>query len=536
MYILGIHGSFGKANHDPAAVLIQNNKIIAAAEEERFVRYKHGIGLMPDYAIKFCLQEAKITMKEIDIIAFPNDTWFDFQPRLKSYLWYNFGYVPKIEYVDHHTSHAASSYLISGFPSALIITLDLSGDGISCGIFRGNGNKIQVIEKIPFPNSIGLFAAFITQYLGFRSNHDEYKVMGLSAYGKPNIDLSKILSFNNGELKFNTNFLHKEVLNRHPIFHTAQLPMFKDLSYSFLPNRRLKGMRITKEHENLAASAQKVIEDSILTLIKKYKSKEDKYLCLGGGVAENSVSNGKLAESGLFEDIYIPPACSDAGGALGSALYVANKEGYKFERITDNKWGTYYSDQYIKNSLDKYGLKYKYSKNIPSLVAKLLADEKIVGWYQGKMEFGSRALGSRSIVANPSIKKMKLRVNRIKKREEFRPFAPSVLNEFHTTLFNKEQFSPFMSFTLNTTPLGKKLIVAATHVDTTARLQSIGNDKSLYRNLIEEFYKYTKVPAILNTSFNSSWEPIVENPEQAIAFFYSSELEALAIGNYLVKK
>src|SRR3989339_920256 len=174
MRILGIHGNFGKADHDPAAVLIIDNNIVAAAEEERFVRYKHAVGLMPDRAIQFCLNKAKISMKDIDVIAFPRSTWNDFPPRLESYLLYNFGYVPKIEYLDHHTAHASSCYHVSGFSSSLIITYDLSGDGISCGIFRGKGKDIKVLDRIPVPNSIGLFAAFITQYLGFRSNHDEY--------------------------------------------------------------------------------------------------------------------------------------------------------------------------------------------------------------------------------------------------------------------------------------------------------------------------------------------------------------------------
>ncbi len=534
--ILGIHGSLGKSSHDASAVLIQDNQIVAAAEEERFVRYKHAVGLMPDNAIKFCLDYAGINIKDVDKVAFPAASWSDFDPRFKAYLWYNFGHVPKIEYIDHHTSHAASSFLISGFPSALILTIDQSGDGISCGIFRGKGNKMELVDKIPFPNSLGLFAAFITQYLGFRPNHDEYKVMGLAAYGKPTTDLSKLLTFKNGGLKLNPKMLHPEVFKRHPVFHTKQLPMFRNVKYDFLPPRRLAGGKLSQEHKNLAASAQKVIEDCIFALIKKYKTPEDRYLCMGAGVAENSVACGKIAMAGIFQDIYTPPACGDAGGALGAALYVASKNGFVFQKVIDNKWGPSYSNAYIKAALQSYGLDFKITNSVARETAKLLADDKIVGWFQGRMEFGPRALGSRSILANPSNKKMKDRVNRVKKREEFRPFAPSVLEEHQSSLFTTQQFSPFMSFTLETTREGRQAIVAATHIDHTGRLQVVRKDGSLYRRLIEEFYQVTKIPALLNTSFNSSWEPIVESPEQAIASFYSSEIEALVIGNAIIEK
>ena len=536
MRILGIHGNFGKADHDPAAVLIIDNNIVAAAEEERFVRYKHAVGLMPDRAIQFCLNKAKISMKDIDVIAFPRSTWNDFPPRLESYLLYNFGYVPKIEYLDHHTAHASSCYHVSGFSSSLIITYDLSGDGISCGIFRGKGKDIEILDRIPFPNSIGLFAAFITQYLGFRSNHDEYKVMGLSSNGKPNIDMGSIFKFDNGNLEFNQKLLHPEALKRHPIFCTSQLPLFNNEKYPFLPKRRLRGEPITEDHKNLAASAQKTIEDAVFSLIKKYKKDEDEYLCIGGGVAENSVVNGKIAESKLFKDIYISPACGDAGSALGACLYLANTNGYDFNKVNENKWGSSYSNEDIKKSLDKYNIKYHYSQNVAGETSELLAKQNIVAWFQGGMEFGSRALGSRSLLCDPSNPEMKEKMNRIKKREQFRPFAPSVLEEHQSSLFKSNQFSPFMSFTLQTTEIGQKQLISATHVDQTARLQSVSKDDSIYRKLIESFYSKTKIPALLNTSLNSGWEPIVENPEQALAFFYSSETNILVIGNYIIKK
>ncbi len=536
MYILGIHGNFGRSDHDPAVVLIKDNEIVAAAEEERFVRYKHAVGLMPDRAIKFCLNHAKISMKDVDIVAFPRATWSDFAPRFEAYLWYNFGNAPKIQFVDHHLSHAASAFLISGFPSALILTLDQSGDGTSCGIFRGSDNKIAAVDRIPFPNSLGVFAAFITQYLGFTSNHDEYKVMGLAAYGKPTIDLSNLLAINEGGIKFNQELLHPEVLKRHPIFHTSQLPMFNNRSYSFLPPRRLRGEVVTEEHKNLAASAQKVIEDAVFSIISKYKTDKDQYLCIAGGVGENSVVNGKIAESKIFKDIYVSPACNDAGSALGAALFVANQNGFYFNKVTENKWGTDYDNSYVKSALNAYKIKYQYLENVEGEVAKLLQEQKIVAWFQGNMEFGPRALGSRSILADPSNIIMKDRMNHIKKREEFRPFAPSVLVEHQTELFTVDQFSPFMSFTLPTTKTGKKQIAAATHIDSTGRLQSVSKNNSLYRKVIESFYNLSGIPAVMNTSLNSGWEPIVENPEQALALFYSSEIDVLVIDNFIIRK
>ena len=536
MYTLGIHGNFGTATHDAAAVLIRDNQIVAAGEEERFTRYKHAVGILPDYAIKYCLDHAGIAMKDVDYIAFPAATWTNFDSRLRSYLWYTFDFVPKIEYIDHHTAHAASSFLLSGFPSALVLTLDLSGDGVSCGIFRGSQNRLQLVDTITFPDSLGLFAAFITQYLGFRSNHDEYKVMGLSAYGKPTIDLSRILRFTNGNLKFNQALLHPEVLKRYPVFHTSQLPMFRDTTYSFLPQRRLKNEPLLSVHKDLAASAQKVIEDAIFALIHKYKTQEDTYLCMAGGVAENSVANGKIAQSHLFNDVYVAPVCSDAGSALGAAVYVATQNGFHFEKVIDTKWGPGFTNAYIQKVLESYSVSYTYTDDVSGQTARLLTKGNIVGWFEGRMEFGSRALGGRSILADPRSAKMKERVNTIKKREAFRPFGSSILDEHHSSLFATSHFSPFMSFTIQTTKKGTHMIPASVHIDGTSRVQSVGKNSSLYRKLLENFYDQTGVPALLNTSFNSSWEPIVMSPEQALAFFYSSALDVLVMGKYMIRK
>lgn len=535
MYVLGLHGSFGRAEHDSSAVLIKDNKIVAAAEEERFVRYKHAVGLMPDRAIQYCLDEAGITMKDVDRIAFPRATWNDFKDRLTAYLWYNFGHVPEVTYVDHHTAHASSSYLISGFESSLVITIDQAGDGLSCAVFQGEGSELKQIDSVPFPNSLGLFAAYITQYLGFRSNHDEYKVMGLSSYGKRKYDLSEIISSRDGKPHFNVDFLHAEARQRHPIFHTDQLPMFNDRHYDFMPDRRMRNEELLDEHKDLAASAQKAIEDVALAFIEKYVTAESN-LCLAGGVIENSVMDGKVAASGKFKDIYIGPASGDAGTALGAALYVATQHGATFSRMTDNKLGSMYSNEYVKEMLVNCGINFYQSKDVVKETARLIADQNIIAWFQGRMEFGPRALGSRSLIADPSNIEMKKRVNRIKKREQFRPFAPSILEEHAEAFFTVKQNSPFMSFTLPTSELGKKKLVGATHIDGTSRLQTVSNDGSIYRKLIEAFYEISDVPAVLNTSLNSGWEPIVESPDQALAFFFSSEADILVINDFVVSK
>lgn len=535
MYILGIHGSLGGSSHDSAAAIIKDDSILAAAEEERFVRYKHALGLMPDNAIRYCLKEAGINMHDVDVIAFPRASWADFDERFKAYLWYNFGHVPKIEYVDHHTSHAASAYLISGFDESLVITLDQSGDGVSCSAFMGHGTSLTQLNTVPFPHSIGLFASYITQYLGFRSNHDEYKVMGLASYGNPTFDLSPLLDSKEGIPRLDIQFLHPETLRRHPIAHTAQLPMFKDEPYDFMPRPRKSNEPILDIHKDLAASAQKTIEDVSMSYILKYKN-ENTRLCIAGGVAENSVLNGKIAESEQFSDIYVAPIAGDAGTALGAALYVGSKHGYRYQPLTNNKLGTSYSNDSVQDLLTSCAIPFTASHDIARDTAKLLASQKIVAWFQGRMEFGPRALGARSLLADPSNEEMKRRVNSIKRREQFRPFAPSILEEQAHKFFETNQASPFMSFTLETTALGREKLLGATHVDHTGRLQTVPDDKSIYRQLIEAFYELTGVPALLNTSLNSGWEPIVESPAQALAFFYSSEADVLVLNDYIITK
>ncbi|GAB3811559.1 carbamoyltransferase family protein [Micromonospora zhanjiangensis] len=534
MYVLGMHGNLGKAEHDPAAVLLRDGQIIAAAEEERFVRYKHAVGLMPDAAIRFCLDQAGISIRDVDQVAFPRSTWSDFPPRLDAYLWYNFGHTPPVTFVDHHLAHAASAYLVSGFDKSLIVTVDQAGDGTSCAAFRADGLRLKRLEAVPFPHSLGLFAALVTQYLGFRSNHDEYKVMGLAPYGSPTIDVTHILDRIAGLPQLASDVLHPEVMRRHPTFHTDQLPMFRADRLPGLPPRRMPGGPLSDAHRDLAASAQHAITSALLGFIARHRDEEDRRLCLAGGVAENSVAAGAVASARLFDDVYVAPACGDAGTALGAALVVAAEHGNRPARLTHTKFGPEFADSHVAEAVRNSGVRFTETDDPAADAATLIAEQRIVAWFQGRMEFGPRALGARSLLADPSTKVMRERVNQIKRREQFRPFGPSVLAEHMPALFTDPPAAPFMSFTLptrNHTP-----IVAATHVDGTSRPQAVARDNSAYRRLIEHVHGHTGTPAVLNTSLNSGWEPIVTTPEQAIAFFYASSADALVINRFLLTK
>ncbi|KZM69769.1 carbamoyltransferase [Nocardia terpenica] len=534
MYVLGIHGTFGRADHDAAAVLIHDDRIVAAAEEERFLRYKHAVGLMPDHAIRYVLAEAAITIHDVDVIAFPRATWHDFRPRFEAYLWYQFGHVPAIEYIDHHLAHAASAYLISGFDESLVVTADQAGDGVCAAVFRGAAGKLTPVDTVPFPDSVGLFVAAMTQYLGYRSQNDEYKVMGLAAHGTP-YPRQPLLTIDAGHPHLNTSLLHREVFHRHPLFHTDQLPMIAEDTLPGFPPRRLPGGPLRSEHADIAATTQAVIETAVHALVERHRRPGDTHLCVAGGVMENSVAVGKLVTHAGFTDIYAAPACGDAGTALGAALVVAAAHGHRPARLDDTRLGPAYTDQAIDSVLRECGIAYRQTDDPAASTAELLARGHIVAWFQGRMEFGPRALGARSLLADPSSAVMRDRVNRIKRREQFRPFGPSVLAEHTPELFGHTTVhAPFMSFTLPTTHPGP--IVAATHIDGTSRPQTVPPRTGIYRQLIEHFHHLTTVPAILNTSLNSGWEPIVADPAQALAFFHSSPADALVIGTHIVTK
>ncbi|EKE00117.1 MAG: hypothetical protein ACD_22C00090G0008 [uncultured bacterium] len=537
MNILGLQGNFGRPEHDADAVILQDSALVAAIEEERLIRYKCAFGLMPDRAVRYCLKRANISMKDVDVLAFPRTTWFGHEEKLNPYCEFNFGARPKrIEFVSHHLAHASSAYYYSGFKNSLILTIDMTGDGISTSVFRGNGIDIKLIDEIAFPNSLGLFMALITQYLGFRCCEDEGKVMGLATHGSPNIDMSRILKITEDGYEFNPESVHKDVWKRYPEFVTRQQPWFSDLFEKVLPKRRLPTEEINDDHKNIAASAQKAVEDAVFKLIQKYKADGDEYLCLAGGVAQNSVLNGKIVSSGLFKKVYVAAVVGDAGGTLGAATYVQVKSGLKVGDMNNAYLGTDYSNDFIKEYLDKNRVAYTSPINIANKISGDLEDGKIVALFQGRMEFGPRALGNRSLLANPKIDGMKYKVNIIKNREQFRPFAPSILHEHGKDLIKSYQDSPFMSLTLEATDLGYEMLKEATHVDKTARLQSVYEGSGRYREIIESFYSKTGIPGVLNTSLNVGGQPIVESPDQAVALFYSTNVDTLVLDDFVLTK
>lgn len=575
MYVLGINSVY----HEPSACLLKDGILVAAVEEERFNRIKHGkeaspysSWILPFNAINYCLEKEGITINEIDHIAYSfnpkerllkriiplllkfnikkikNELFlFYFNSKIKDFL---LNYSPrhheirkrfialdknkiKIHFVNHHISHAASSFFVSPFREAAIMSIDGVGETACTFLGYGKNNKIKKIKTIDYPHSLGFFYEEITEFLGFQRNHDEYKVMALAAYGKPRYykQLSKLIDLKKfGEYKIKINF-EKNIL-----FGCKELK-------KILGKPRLWGSKITKRHKDIAASAQKILEDVVLHILNwLYNKTKTKNLCLAGGVCLNCVMNARIRDESKFKNIFIQPAANDAGTSIGAAFYVYNsilKYNRKF--VLKNVYlGPEYSNKEIKNILVKNKISYRYYNNISKKCAELLSKGKVIAWFQGAMEFGPRALGNRSILADPRMKLMKGKVNKIKGRESFRPLAPVIkeekLEKYFITAKNTSK-SPFMLFTYKAKKSVKNIIPAALHVDGSARLQTVSKkeNEKLY-NLLNEFEKITKIPILINTSFNTCGKPIVCTIEHALDCFYNSGIDYLVIGNYLISK
>ena len=566
MYTLGISCYY----HDSAASLLKDGKVLAAVEEERFSRKKFDDGF-PKMAIDWCLREADISPENIESIAFYDKPVLKFERLLDNYiavaprglysflnvipkwlhkrLWikdeiskYLKGFNGTIIFPEHHVSHAAHAFFTSPFEESAILTVDGVGEWSTASFGTANDTTIKLTNDIRWPHSLGLFYSAFTYFLGFKVNEGEYKLMGLSAYGKPNyydLILENLVDVkNDGSIHLNMKYFS---------FTYDKVMTNKKFSDLFGIPPRKEDSKAEQIHYDIASSAQLVLENILLKMVNHvHKKTSMKNLCLGGGVALNGVANYRILKEGPFENVHIPPSPGDGGSAIGCAQYLyyhqkknKRKVDQNTESIKNNVFvGPSYSNDEIKSFLDVNKIDYKFfEKNLLlETTAKLISDGNVVGWYQGKMEWGPRALGNRSILADPRNVKMKDILNKkIKHRESFRPFAPCVLEEYASEYFDVDTISPYM---LLVAPVKKpEKIPAVTHVDGTARLQTVSKDiNSLFYGLINEFYKVTDVPVLINTSMNVRGEPIVNTIEQAYDMVVKTDMDYIVLGNQVVKR
>ncbi|CAN5850560.1 carbamoyltransferase [soil metagenome] len=565
MYILGL-----TTMGDSAATLINDGEIIAAAEEERFSRKKHHIGF-PYKAIEYCLDYAGITLKDVEHVGHYWKPWIlrhkamqavksalispaMFKARVDrgvaqvsdSYLGMfkhpqrlreRFGASNfKFHFLEHHQTHAASAFFVSPFDSAAILTWDGTGEDTTTLFLSGKDNKIKVLKRIKLPHSLGQFYSAVTNYIGFDMfAGDEWKVMGLAAYGKPKFYdfFSEQVLTKNGSGDFHFNI---KVLDH----HLAKHYQFPETIIKEIGKPRLPGEELTEHHWNIASSAQRVLEDTAIYLVKEIKEMTgEENLCMAGGVAFNSVMNGRIFHETPFKRFYVQSAAGDAGGSLGAAFYVWHQILNKPRKFVMNHsyWGPKFSNAECQEVLDAANLKYETlpDEELLPRVAKMISEGAIIGWFNGRMEWGPRALGARSFVADPRRADMREILNhKVKLREWFRPLAPSMLEEYGREVFGVEHHDPFMITVIGVAENYKSKIPAVVHVDGTARPQMVNKDVNpRYWNLINEFRKLTGIPMLLNTSFNIQ-EPIVCTPQDAVNTFNNANFDALVLENNLV--
>jgi len=558
---------------DSSACLVINGKLIAAIEEERLNRIKHYAGF-PLNAIKECLLIAKIKEKDITDIALNTKPFSNLIPKSFHYL-KNLSFkgsiskknflrkknIDKIFYekldlnknvkfhfIEHHLAHISSAFYPSGFDKANGLSIDGSGDFVTAAFAKCENNKILIKDKIFFPNSLGIFYHAMTQFLGFKNYGDEYKVMGLAAYGEPiffdkisnnlfvndkkNIIKLNLYYFNHHKKNFK--YIVDENLLIDQIYNLKLIELFE------------KDMKNENFKENFACSVQKIYEHFFKKMIDNLKKNNfSRNLVFSGGCALNSSANKIItSNNNSFEKVFINYAPGDNGGALGAAFVVAAKANFKIKGSQNPYVGSKYEDKYIRKILenDIYKDKFKYifepnEKKLNQITAKNISEGKVIGWFQGRMEFGPRALGNRSILADPRNPEMKNIINKkIKRRESFRPFAPSVLQKYQTQWFEGNFNSPYMSSLAIVKKEQRNLIPAVTHFDNTARLQTVNQiDNLKFSNLIYEFYKITDVPILLNTSFNEN-EPIVKKPEEALECILRTDMDLIVINNFIIEK
>ncbi len=593
-FILGLSAYY----HDSAAVLLNNGNIVAAAQEERFTRKKHDPGF-PGNAIQFCLDDAGITLADISDVVFYDKPLVKFERLIETYLTYapkgfrsflaampvwlkeklyikrtlkkelstlsgmKVRELPNLLFAEHHQSHAASAFFSSPFNKAAVLCLDGVGEWATTSVWLGDGNQLKALWEIDFPHSLGLLYSAFTYYTGFRVNSGEYKLMGLAPYGEPKyvdlilenlIDLKK-----DGSFRLNMDYFN------YATGLTMTNARFAEL---FGAPARKPESELTQREMDIARSIQDVTEEVVLRLARTIqKETATDYLCLAGGVALNCVANGRLLREGPFKDIWIQPAAGDAGGALGAAqiVWYGKYQGTRVaDSVHDSMAGSYlgpnFTDEEIISQLEDLGAHYERidDKQLLPRLASLLSDEQIVGWFQGRMEFGPRSLGGRSILGDPRSKQMQSTMNlKIKFRESFRPFAPSVLSEDVSEYFDLDRSSPYMLivadikeqhriqlteeqsklFGVEKLLVARSSLPAITHVDYSARVQTIHQEtNSRYHALVSQFKEQTGCSVLVNTSFNVRGEPIVCTPEDAYRCFMRTNMDCLVIENYLLLK
>ena len=543
MYAIGISSGLKHGHHDGAAVLMKDGQLIAAAEEERFTLAKHARAELPRGAIRYLLKQANIKIEDVSCICSPLKTYTNYDRRLRDYFEFQFGHSPKIELFDHHLCHAASTYYGSGFPEATVICFDFSGDSSSGVIYHVKGNDFKKISSFERENSLGLYYGMITQYLGYQMTNDEYKVMGLSSYGKPLYldEFAKVLRPDG--LGFR---LAPELDKRRrdaeiytSDFSTRQERIFTEHLEKLLGPRRLAGGPLDDRLRDIACSAQRQLEIVATHVVREaVKLTGCGDVCLAGGVALNCRMNMEIALESSVKRLYVPPVPNDAGVALGAAMLRSAEAGYSISTLDHAYWGPEYDPSYIKPILDRIGAKYETLDDPVERCLEDLLSEKTVGWFQGRMEFGPRALGNRSILADPRSAKVKDRINStIKYREEFRPFCPSVLLDRQEKFFENTFEAPFMVVTFPVLPETAELVPGIVHVDNTARIQSVRSEHNpLYARLLEGFDRETSVPVLLNTSLNINEQPTVNAPLEAIHTYFCSGLDVLYLGPFRVTK
>jgi len=574
MIVIGINAYHG----DSSAAIIKDGQLLAAIEEERIRRIKHWAGF-PSEAIKWCLSYTGTDIRDVDYIAVSRDPFARFHKKIMRILskrpnisfikgrLNNYGKVKgikenlaeilkinkkdikvKVTNIEHHRAHIASSFFVSPFKKAAVVSIDGFGDFVSVMIGVGKENKIDVLDIVEFPHSLGVFYSALTQFLGFWNYGDEYKVMGLSAFGKPVYldEMRKIVKLkNNGLFELDTSyFLHDNKgvemtwLNEKPTIGR----LFSDKLEDLLGKARAKSEELDQRYQNIAVSVQKMYEEAYFHILNSlYKKTELKNVALAGGCIQNSLANGSIYNKTPFKNIYIPPAAHDAGGAIGAAFYLWHQK-LKMPRnfkMDSPFYGPGFSKDKIKSILEKNNLKFEEldEKQLLEKVSEDITTGKVVGWFQGRSEWGPRALGNRSILADPRGKKIKDILNaRIKKREWFRPFAPVILKEKTEEWFERGEEVPFMEKVYNIREEKRELIPAVCHIDGTGRLQTISYEMNpKYYNLIKEFDRLTGVPILLNTSFNEN-EPIVNTPKEAIDCFLRTKMDTLVIKNYYISR